>query len=355
MMMSKCNIDRLFFELHFFMGKTGSKTTPAPKPAAPAGKWGDLSVRVMSAAGLLAFQAAVVAAGYTAITLELILLVYLGFKEFINVSKPSKRHGLFMRVFPYFFLTFVLYAIGSPVFLETFKITNPFSDKHVIVSYGIGTFLMILFVINLTPDNMNDAFSRLGWTIIGSLVVAVPGVLFSQVARVSLFWFLTAALLVVWNDTCAYFCGRLFGRHQLIALSPKKTIEGFVGALVLCTIIGFFQPLIFAQIPFIYCPSVNPFDFGVHCEVPDVFVLRNYEVFGKRITCYPAQVHSAVLGLFASTVAPFGGFLASGLKRSFGLKDFGTLIPGHGGILDRIDCQLVMGSFVMLYVQNFVE
>ena len=49
------------------------------------------------------------------------------------------------------------------------------------------------------------------------------------------------------------------------------------------------------------------------------------------------QYHGIILALFASTVAPFGGFLASAIKRVYGLKDFANFIPGHGGLLDRID------------------
>lgn len=52
------------------------------------------------------------------------------------------------------------------------------------------------------------------------------------------------------------------------------------------------------------------------------------------------QLHSLVMALFASLIAPFGGFFASGFKRSFKIKDFGDSIPGHGGMTDRMDCQV---------------
>ena len=54
----------------------------------------------------------------------------------------------------------------------------------------------------------------------------------------------------------------------------------------------------------------------------------------------PAQFLCVVFGVFASLVGPFAGFLCSGLKRAYGIKDFGTLLPGHGGLLDRFDCQI---------------
>jgi len=54
-------------------------------------------------------------------------------------------------------------------------------------------------------------------------------------------------------------------------------------------------------------------------------------------------------------IAPFGGFFASGFKRAFKVKDFGSFIPGHGGVTDRMDCQIMMGLFVYVYYTNFVR
>ncbi|KAJ4877364.1 Phosphatidate cytidylyltransferase 1 [Raphanus sativus] len=68
----------------------------------------------------------------------------------------------------------------------------------------------------------------------------------------------------------------------------------------------------------------------------------------------PVQWHALCLGLFASIIAPFGGFFASGFKREFKIKDFGDSIPGHGGITDRMDCQMVMAVFAYIYLQSFI-
>jgi phosphatidate cytidylyltransferase len=60
------------------------------------------------------------------------------------------------------------------------------------------------------------------------------------------------------------------------------------------------------------------------------------------------------LATFASLIAPFGGFFASGIKRTFHIKDFGDSIPGHGGITDRMDCQFIMGTLAFMYYQGFI-
>ncbi|TXG67472.1 hypothetical protein EZV62_008747 [Acer yangbiense] len=78
------------------------------------------------------------------------------------------------------------------------------------------------------------------------------------------------------------------------------------------------------------------------------------EVPSKGISVLPVQWHALCLGLFASIIAPFGGFFASGFKRAFKIKDFGDSIPGHGGVTDRNDCQMVMAVFAYIYHQSFV-
>jgi phosphatidate cytidylyltransferase len=70
---------------------------------------------------------------------------------------------------------------------------------------------------------------------------------------------------------------------------------------------------------------------------------------------YPFVLHSLSLSLFSSIIGPFGGFFASGFKRAFKIKDFGDIIPGHGGIVDRFDCQYLMATFVNVYISSFIR
>ncbi|KAF6159187.1 hypothetical protein GIB67_032804 [Kingdonia uniflora] len=74
----------------------------------------------------------------------------------------------------------------------------------------------------------------------------------------------------------------------------------------------------------------------------------------KEVLVLPVQWHALCIGLFASIIAPFGGFFASGFKRAFKIKDLGDSIPGHGGITDRMNCLMVMAVFTYIYHQSFV-
>jgi hypothetical protein len=69
------------------------------------------------------------------------------------------------------------------------------------------------------------------------------------------------------------------------------------------------------------------------------------------VRCAAVQWHGLCLGAIASTVAPFGGFFASAMKRAYGIKDFESFLPGHGGITDRMDCQFIMNVGTYVYFQ----
>ncbi len=83
--------------------------------------------------------------------------------------------------------------------------------------------------------------------------------------------------------------------------------------------------------------------------------LSSFGISTSGVPIYPLAVHAIFMSIFASLIAPFGGFFASGLKRAFKVKDFDDLIPGHGGAMDRFDCQLGMATFARVYYSAFVQ
>lgn len=79
---------------------------------------------------------------------------------------------------------------------------------------------------------------------------------------------------------------------------------------------------------------------------------HHYEL---ALNIVPVQLHAISLSLFASLVAPFGGFLASAIKRAYSIKDFDSIIPGHGGLMDRFNCQMIMALFIWVHYNAFIK
>ena len=205
-------------------------------------------------------------------------------------------------------------------------------------------------------------FSQFGWLHMGLIVFGVMSSCFYTTMMEGMIWFTLPVSCIVHNDSWAYACGKLFGSVPLIpTLSPKKTWEGFLGAWFFTTLWAFWYSDFLSSHKRFICPKTK-FLSPIDCEVSSVFIPQEYDVpdfianvVGVAVvTLKPVQLHAMAFSAFSSLFAPFGGFFASGLKRAFNLKDFGDLIPGHGGMIDRMDCQILMALFVYVYFFNFI-
>lgn len=133
-------------------------------------------------------------------------------------------------------------------------------------------------------------------------------------------WYLLLVCCFAWgSDTGAYFTGVFLGKHKLApTISPKKTIEGAVGGLVICTILSLLIGIIF------------------------------------NVTVKSANFDLLKLGIitpFFSVLGIIGDLFASYIKRSCNIKDYGKIMPGHGGVLDRFDSLLLISPIFWLLIQ----
>ena len=127
---------------------------------------------------------------------------------------------------------------------------------------------------------------------------------------------LSLAIFIWTNDSFAYLVGKNFGKHKLLEkVSPKKTIEGFIGGIVFSVIAGIVVSFYF-----------------------EIFSITNW----------------IILSLIASVLGTVGDLVESKFKRQAKVKDSGNIMPGHGGLLDRLDSLLFVAPFVYLYIHYLI-
>lgn len=220
--------------------------------------------------------------------------------------------------------------------------------------------VFIITVLTLKPGLYDYQLTQLSWTILSLVLVVaqLKSVIFSIYQ--GLFWLLFPASLVIANDTFAYFAGKAFGgrltKRRLLALSPNKTWEGFLGAFLLTMVYSYYTPALWAKWAWIRC-SFTELQVDNVASLNEIGSCRHDHLYAPadRLAGTTAiQLIGLGLGLFASLVAPFGGFFASAIKRAFKIKDFAGFLPGHGGATDRMDCQLIMTLAAWVVFTTFV-
>ncbi|MCJ1232163.1 hypothetical protein MMC14_000112 [Varicellaria rhodocarpa] len=293
------------------------------------------------------------------------------FKEVIAIANvPSRQKNLpFTRSLNWYFLGTVMYFLYGESVIYYFKhivlvdkVLLPFATHHRFISFMLYVIGFVFFVGSLQKGHYRFQFTQFAWTHMALYLIVVQAHFIMNNIFEGMIWFFLPASLVITNDIFAYICGITFGRTQLIKISPKKTVEGFVGAWIFTIIFGIGMTNVLMRYSYFICPvndlGANIFT-GLSCDhnpvfIPQLYQLPDWTQINRTFYIAPMQFHILVFATFASLIAPFGGFFASGLKRTFKIKDFGESIPGHGGITDRMDCQFIMGFFAFMYYQSFI-
>lgn len=207
------------------------------------------------------------------------------------------------------------------IITKSAEITNIYFEPF--GNFNISSFLQIVILMAILSVTVfrHGSFTAVDAALTvfaGYYVVVLPGYFISPLSFKQGRWiFLIALIGAIASDTFAYLVGRALGKHKLIPeVSPKKTVEGSVGSFVATPIV---------------------------LTIYGIIVIKTGVCTGLAIYHYP------IIGLLASALGQLGDLVASAMKRYTGIKDFGHLIPGHGGVLDRIDGYLFVFPMVFFY------
>ena len=261
--------------------------------------------RIISAIIALIIVVPLIIMGGVAFNIGVYIIAMLALKEFFDVRK--KQMPIFIQLIAYIFMTLL-------ILLNTNSNTANFIIDYRIL---IALFMTLLIPTVLYHDkekyNANDAFYLIG----GILFLGISMSLFITVRNISLNIFIFLLLISMINDIFAYTSGTLIGKHKLLTdISPKKTWEG----MIIGTLMSVFISALF------YHTIIDP-------------------IFSKE--------KLLIICTFLSILGVFGDLIFSAIKRYYDKKDFGNIMPGHGGILDRLDSLIFVILGYMFFITMF--
>ncbi len=230
--------------------------------------------------------------------LLLVLLTGIGLHEFYQMAFPGRNQE---------FLPFCLIGALTPLL-------PLLSDMRLILGGITLLFIAAAFHVLFRFSSIQTAASDIGLLVLSLIYIPLLMTHIQLVRQLDhgVNWLLLIMLIVMTNDSAAYYTGCRFGKHRLYeAVSPKKSIEGSLGGLV-GSYIG---------------------------------------TFVAKYTFFPelGLIDLLVAPLLIGSIGQLGDLFESLLKRSFGVKDSGTIFPGHGGVLDRLDSIIVAAPITYYY------
>lgn len=244
----------------------------------------------------------IVMSGGIVLELSTLVVVLIALREFYHSFHHKDIHPL---SYTGYLFTIFMYFTASTFYVN--------------FSFVMITFVVLLiFLFNKKVTLTDISITLLGFLYISYFLLHI--ILTSILDSNLLIWFI---FIIAWSaDTSAYFAGNFFGskvfgsRKLFPEVSPKKTIEGFIGGILGSTLASFL-------FSYFFLPEFT--------------------------------VHSIILGFLGSIISQTGDLVASKIKRKVGIKDFGNIMPGHGGILDRFDSILLIAPVVYYYTLFFFK
>ncbi|KAI8149353.1 cytidylyltransferase family-domain-containing protein [Fennellomyces sp. T-0311] len=342
-------------------------------------KWKNWWLRTITTFMMIGAFFTILASGHLWVILMVTAIQTIVYGEVVQIAQaPAKERQVrwYKTLSWYFFVSAMYFLHGESIiyyFQEIILVDAsllPFATHHRFISFVLYVIGFVFFVANLRKGLYKRQFAQFGWTHMALILIVVQSHFIVNNILEGLIWFVLPASLVICNDIFAYVCGFFWGRTPLIKLSPKKTVEGFLGGWLCTLVFGFLWATLLMHFDYMICPAKdlatsawtaescspkNPVFTAVPWAIPELLSPITAYTHLTEVWIAPVQIHAVIMACFASLIAPFGGFFASGVKRAFHIKDFGQSIPGHGGMTDRMDCQFLMGLFASIYYQSFIK
>eukprot|EP00347_Sterkiella_histriomuscorum_P010057 403338851 len=226
---------------------------------------------------------------------------------------------------------------------------------------------MIAFLVSLKKGITKIQLRKIAWTLIVLLFVFVFS--FIQIYNLykGIFWVIFPLICVPINSLCSSFIGIPLGITPLNKNLPSKTLEGYIGGLILTCIFAFYVSDYMTNFYYMICPqtelSFALFE-GITCEISDIYIKRNMEFnfltdYLGQITfqASPAQIHAIFISMFASLISPFGQFCVISLKKAFRIQVveiYDDVASLEGAINDIFRVQGVLAVCVFFYITQMV-
>lgn len=270
----------------------------------------------------------------------MVLFVLGAINEFLKMFESKEVLSKnFKRVITIMTVAIYIGLAGFMGFNQTANFMYRLEIIHVIIS-AIIVLLFIYFVVShkFRVEHIGKALLVLIYVAFGA--AAITSLRFIGVRFITYMIFISML-----TDTFAYVIGMKFGKHKMAPIiSPKKSWEGSIGGTLIATIIASLFAIFYGDI------------FPASTLLGSIFNDSNQQTILDRITLnQPLSLGlQAVIIIFmtftASIVSQFGDLMASKLKRHYEIKDFGTLFPGHGGIMDRFDSVIMVSLYIFTFL-----
>ncbi|MDF2524824.1 MAG: phosphatidate cytidylyltransferase [Clostridiales bacterium] len=275
-----------------------------------------LKTRVITSVFLVILLMIIVFSGRTILGLGIFVLALIGMHEYYNAISNSGYKPV--RILGYLMCTPILFLGITEGFEKFGMYIEPFKSIEYL-SFSLFVSLIILFSVIIFLNEKYNVVD-ISLTIFGAFYVAF---LFSFIVLTrnmeNGFFLVWLIFIGAWStDTFAYFTGVKFGKTKFLpAISAKKSLEGSIGGVIGCVL---------------------------------VTLLYGYYLNSNHFYENISLAHFAVIGVLNGIISQIGDWAASAIKRYVKIKDYGRLMPGHGGVLDRFDSILFIAPVVYFYI-----